>query len=90
MPISLQEQADLEGELYGKETITDCSSEMTFRQSTLMETTGSFCQWFRTIQPLALCVYPEEWEAGCRKEVARKSSRIPLDRPLGTTHQPQG
>lgn len=43
----------------------------------------------RTIQPLALCVYPEEWEgAGCRKEVARKSSRIPWT-VLRTTHQPQ-
>lgn len=90
MPISLQEQADLEGELYGK----DCTDYQLRNDIQTVNTHGdnrfflSVVQ--RTIQPLALCVYPEEWEGRVQEKLPGRAAGSPLDRPLGTTHQPQG
>ena len=74
VPISPQEQADLEGELHGKDW-----TDYQLRNDIQTVNNGGDNRFFvsvvqRIIQPLALCVYPEEWEGGV-EGVIRKSSR---------------
>ena len=64
------------------------SSEMTFRQSTLVETIGSLFQWFKGQYNPWPCVCTQRSGRAGWRELSGRAAGTYLDHPLGTTHQP--